>query len=79
MSYFKSYLQLFRGKLGLPWWLRGKESICNAGDARDTVNPWVGTIPWRRAWQSIPVFLPGKLLNRGAFWAIVHRVTQSQT
>ena len=21
-------------------------------------NPWVGKIPWRRAWQSTPVFLP---------------------
>ena len=21
---------------------------------------WVGKIPWRRKWQSIPVFLPGK-------------------
>jgi len=29
----------------------------NAGDARD----WVGKIPWRRKWQPIPVFLPGKL------------------
>ena len=23
-------------------------------------NPWVGKIPWRRKWQAIPVFLPGK-------------------
>ena len=22
--------------------------------------PWVGTIPWRRAWQPTPVFLPGE-------------------
>ena len=22
-------------------------------------NPWVGKIPWRRAWQPTPVFLPG--------------------
>ena len=21
-------------------------------------NPWIGKIPWRRAWQSTPVFLP---------------------
>jgi len=21
-------------------------------------NPWVGRIPWRRAWQPTPVFLP---------------------
>ena len=23
-------------------------------------NPWVGKIPWRRAWQPTPVFLPGE-------------------
>ena len=24
-------------------------------------DPWVGEIPWRRAWQSTPLFLPGEL------------------
>jgi len=23
-------------------------------------DPWVGQIPWRRAWQPTPVFLPGE-------------------
>ena len=23
-------------------------------------DPWVGKIPWRRAWQLTPVFLPGE-------------------
>ena len=23
-------------------------------------DPWVGKIPWRRAWQSTPVFVPGE-------------------
>ena len=26
----------------------------------DIYDPWVGKIPWRRKWQPIPVFLPGK-------------------
>ena len=26
---------------------------------RCSFNPWVGKIPWRRAWQPTPVFLPG--------------------
>ena len=26
---------------------------------RPGINPWVGKIPWRRAWQPSPVFLPG--------------------
>ena len=24
------------------------------------LDPWVGRMPWRRAWQPIPVFLPGE-------------------
>ena len=40
----------------------GKESTCNAGNTGDdTLNPWVGKIPWRRAWQPTPIFLPGEL------------------
>ena len=27
---------------------------------RQKFNSWVGKIPWRRAWQPIPVFLPGE-------------------
>ena len=23
-------------------------------------HPWVGNVPWRRGWQSTPVFLPGE-------------------
>ena len=31
----------------------GQESACSAG-----FDSWVGKIPWRREWQSTPVFLP---------------------
>ena len=27
---------------------------------RPTIIPWVRKIPWRREWQSNPVFLPGE-------------------
>ena len=38
-----------------------KEFTCNTGDAdRHRFSPWVGRIPWRRAWQPTPVFLPGE-------------------
>ena len=48
------------GKLGLPKWLRGKESVCQwRRYKRFSFNPWVGKIPWRRKWQPTPVFLPG--------------------
>ena len=36
-------------------------------------------IPWRRAWQSTPVFLPGDPMGRGVWWTVVHRVAKSQT
>ena len=32
----------------------------NAGDVRHRFDPWVGKIPWRRAWQLTPVLLPGE-------------------
>ena len=28
---------------------------------RPGFDPWIGKIPWRRAWQPTPVFLPGDL------------------
>ena len=39
-------------KLGFPGDLMVRNLPANAGDP--------GSIPWRRAWQSTPVFLPGK-------------------
>ena len=33
-----------------------KESACQC--KRRGFDPWVGKIPWKRAWQPIPVFLP---------------------
>ena len=46
---------------------------------RPRFNPWVGKIPWRREWQPSPVFLPGKLHDRGAWWATVLGVSKSWT
>ena len=38
-----------------------KNPPANAGRCkRPGFNPWVGKIPWRRAWQPTPVFLPGE-------------------
>ena len=39
----------------------GKESTCQFSiHKRHTFDPWVRKIPWRRKWQTAPVFLPGK-------------------
>ena len=43
-----------RTDLGVPLWLRGKESACSAGDARD-----LGSIPGSLE-EGTPVFWPGK-------------------
>ena len=38
-----------------------KNLSASAGDYKRYVfDPWVGKIPWRRKWQSVFVFLPGK-------------------
>ena len=36
-----------------------KSPPANTGD-KWGFDPWVRTISWRRAWQPIPVFLPGE-------------------
>ena len=53
-----------------PWWLSGKESVCNAGDTGDA-----GSIPGlrkslRRAWQHTPIFLSGQ--SRGQRSQVVY-------
>ena len=40
---------------------------------------WVEKIPWRRAEQPTPVFLPGESMNRGVWGTIVHGVTKTWT
>ena len=43
--------------LELSWWLRDKESTCNARDTGS--DPRVRKIPWKKEWQPTPVSLPG--------------------
>jgi len=47
--------------LGLPGGTSGKEPTCQCRrHKRPGFDIWVGKIPWRRAWQPTPVFLPGE-------------------
>ena len=50
------------GDLDLCWGgSSGKEPACQCRRCKRLgFNPWVGTIPSRRAWQPTPVFLPGE-------------------
>ena len=45
--------------LDFPGGASGKEPACQCRrHKRHRFNPWVGKIPWRRAWQRSLVFLP---------------------
>ena len=47
---------------GFPGGSVARKSACNAADIGDVgLIPGLGKIPWRREWQSTPVFLPGKI------------------
>ena len=44
---------------GLPGGKSGEEPICQCrGCRRRRFDSWAGKIPWRKAWQPTPVFLP---------------------
>ena len=49
--------------LGFPGGASGKELACQYRRyKRLGLDPWVRKIPWRRAWQPTPGFLPGESL-----------------
>ena len=55
----------FTGRLfketGFPGGASGKEPDCHHSRHKwPGFDPWVRRIPWRRKWQSSPVFLPGE-------------------
>ena len=60
-SHFKNGLTVSTEREGFPGGASGKEPICQfRRHKRHGFNPWVVKIPWRRAWQPTPIFLPGK-------------------
>ena len=49
------------GECSFPGGASGKESACQCRRCkRRGSNPWVMKIPWRKAWQPTPIFLPGE-------------------
>ena len=56
---YLSYVKCTFG--GFPGGAIGKEPPCKCWKhKRCRFDPKIGKIPWRRTWQLIPVFLPGK-------------------
>ena len=69
-----------RSGLGFPGSASGKGPACQCRRLKKHgFDPWVGEIPWRRAWQPTPVFLPGESHEHRSWWATVHRVTKNWT
>ena len=65
--------------MGFPGGSVVKETAYNAGDAEVWFNPWVGKIPWSRAWQPTPVFLPGESHGQRSLAGDSPQVAKSQT
>ena len=55
IKFSKLFIRYYSRKEGFPGGASDKESACQC-----RFNPWAEKIPYRRKWQPIPVFLPGK-------------------
>ena len=65
---------------GLSWWLGGKDSAWNVGDARDAgFIPGSGRYPGGGNGNPLQYFCLENPMDRGIWWATIHRITQSQT
>ena len=71
---------MYRFGWGFPQWLSSKESVCNARDSRDLgLISGSGRSPGGRQGNPVQYSCLENSMDRGAWWAIVHRVTKSQT
>ena len=58
----------------------GKEPDCQFRRLRrHGFDPWVGKIPWRRAWQPTAIFLPGESHGQRSLAGYSPEVAKSQT
>ena len=62
---------------GLPWWLRGKASACNAGDLG--LIPGYGRFPGERNGTPLRYSCLENPTDEGTWWATVHGVAKSRT
>ena len=63
--------------MGLPWWFRGKETTCNAGDLG--LIPGSGRSPGGGHGYPLQCSCLEIAMDRGAWWAAVHGVLKSWT
>ena len=66
--------------MGLLWRLSGKEPTCQRQRGRSRgFCPWVRKTPWGRKGHPLQYSCLENPMDRGAWWAPVHRVTKRQT
>ena len=59
---------------GFPGGASGKEPTCQCRrHRRQGFDPWVRKIPWRRAWQPTPAFLPGESHGQRSLASYSHK------
>ena len=61
--------------MGLAWWLSGKESTCQAGDAGSI--PGLGRFPGERNGNPRQYSCLENPMDKGAWWATIHGVAKS--
>ena len=71
-------LSVFRSTcVGCIWASLVPQTVKSLPAAREIwAGPWVGKIPWRRAWQSTPGFLPGESHGERSLVAAVYGVAK---
>ena len=80
VSWFKLLIHLLYSAKEEGGGARGKESTCQGRrHKRYRFNPWVGKIPWKKAWQPTAIFFPGEPMDRGDWRATVQRAAKTQT
>ena len=75
--FFFSFLFCISGLLGFPGGSDGKESTCNAGEVGSI--PRLGRSPGEGNGNPLQYSCLENLMDRGAWWATVHRVAKSRT
>ena len=61
-----------------PRWLSGKESACSAGATGDEAGPLCREAPLEEHGNPLQYSCLENLMDRGAWWATVRRVTKRQ-
>ena len=65
------------GRMGLPWWLSGKECACQPGDVGSI--PWSGRSPREGNDNPLQYSCLGNPMDRGTCGATIHGVAKSRT